>query len=173
MSAVQRFVTGADALTEFIGNWAAWLCLGVVALLFLQIPLREVFHGGHIIANDIGQIVHATLFMIGIPFAMRHDAHVRVDIFSHRLPARSRAAIDLAGTVLFLLPWLVLLGWYSLPIVLNSVKQLEEFPETYTPGYFILKLQLATFVFLVGLQALATIARSTLAILAPMVKREA
>lgn len=172
MRALQRFVAGADALTEFIGHWAAWLCLGVVGLLFLQIPLRELFHGGHIIANDIGQIVHATLFMIGIPFAMRHDAHVRVDIFSHRLSARTRAAIDLAGTVLFLLPWLVLLGWYSLPIVLNSVRELEEFPETYTQGYFILKLQLATFVFLVALQALATIARSTLVMFAPMVKRE-
>jgi TRAP-type mannitol/chloroaromatic compound transport system permease small subunit len=173
MSALQRFVARADGLTEFIGNWAAWLCLGVVGLLFLQIPLRELFHGGHIIANDIGQIVHATLFMIGIPFAMRHDAHVRVDIFSHRLTARTRAAIDLAGTILFLLPWLALLGWYSLPIVLNSVKQLEEFPETYTQGYFILKFQLAAFVFLVALQALATIGRSTLVILAPVVKREA
>jgi TRAP-type mannitol/chloroaromatic compound transport system permease small subunit len=173
MSALQRFVAGADALTEYVGRWAAWLCLGVVGLLFLQIPLRELFHGGHIIANDIGQIVHAALFMIGIPFAMRHDAHVRVDIFSHRLSVKARAAIDLAGTTLFLLPWLALLGWYSLPIVLNSVKELEEFPETYTPGYFILKLQLAVFVCLVALQALATIARSTVALLAPAVKREA
>jgi TRAP-type mannitol/chloroaromatic compound transport system permease small subunit len=172
MSALQRFVAGADRITDFIGHWAAWLCLGVVGLLFVQIPLRDLFHGGHIIANDIGQIVHATLFMIGIPFAMRHDAHVRVDIFFRRLPARTRAAIDLVGTVLFLLPWLVLLGWYSVPIVLNSVRQLEEFPETYTPGYFVLKLQLAVFVCLVALQALATIGRSTLAMLAPAARRE-
>ncbi len=173
MGALQRFVAAADAFTEIVGRCAAWLCLGVVGLLFAQIPLREFFHGGHIIANDVGQIIHATLFMIGIPFAMRHDAHVRVDIFSRRLSPKTRAGIELAGTILLLLPWLVLLGWYSFPIVLNSVKELEKFPETYTPGYFILKLQLAIFVFLVALQALATIARSALSLLAPAAIREA
>jgi TRAP-type mannitol/chloroaromatic compound transport system permease small subunit len=164
MRSLQRFATAIDALTEFIGDWAAWLCLGIVGLLFIQVPLREIVHSGHIVANDIGQVVHAAFFMIGIPFAMRHNAHVRVDIFYRRLSERTRAVLDLIGTVLFLLPWVVLLGWYSLPIVLNSVRELEEFPETYTPGYFILKLQLAIFVALVGLQALATIARSALAL---------
>ena len=173
MSAFQRFAAAIDALTEFIGDWAAWLCLFIVGLLFIQIPLREIAHGGHIVANDIGQVVHAAFFMIGIPFAMRHDAHVRVDIFYQRFSARTRAILDLLGTVLFLTPWLALLGWYSLPIVLNSLRELEEFPETYTPGYFILKLQLAIFVGLVALQALATIARSALALGAPAAERGA
>src|SRR5579862_4517525 len=154
MGALRRLAGGIDALTDFVGRWSAWLCLGIVALLFLQIPLREIVHSGHIVANDIGQIVHSAFFIVGIPFAMRYDAHVRVDIFFNRFSARTRAAIDLGGTLLFLLPWLVLLGWYALPIVLNSVKELEEFPETYTPGYFIIKLELAVFVGLVGLQAL-------------------
>jgi hypothetical protein len=45
-------------------------------------------------------------------------------------------------SVLFLLPWLALVGWYSLPIVLHSLFEMEKFAETYIPGYFILKLQL-------------------------------
>lgn len=167
MTALRCVAVGIDAFTDLIGNWAAWLCLAVVGLLFAQIPLREYFHGGHIIANDIGQIAHAGLFMIGIPFAMRYDAHVRVDIFYRRVSHRSRAAIDLLGTVLLLLPWLAILGWYSVPIVFNSLKQREAFAETYTPGYFLLKLQLAIFVCLVGLQALATIARAAMALAHP------
>jgi TRAP-type mannitol/chloroaromatic compound transport system permease small subunit len=103
--------------------------------------------------------------MLGIPFAMRHDAHVRVDIFYQRLTARPRAAIDLIGTVLFLLPWLALVGWYSLPIVLNSLLEMEKFPDTWTRGYFILKLQLFFFVVLVGLQAIANIIRAALVLM--------
>ncbi len=155
----------ADALSkvvDHVGRWAAWLCLPLVVLLFLQLPLREIVHAGNNTDNDFGQVIFAAFFMLGIPFAMRHDAHVRVDIFYQRLTAWHRAAIDLAGTVLFLLPWLVLLGWYSLPIVLNSLFEMEKFAETYTPGYFILKLQLFFFVALVGLQAIANVIHAAL-----------
>jgi TRAP-type mannitol/chloroaromatic compound transport system permease small subunit len=107
-------------------------------------------------------VIFAAFFMLGIPFAMRHDAHVRVDIVYQRLTTRQRAAIDLTGTVLFLLPWLALVGWYSLPIVLNSLFEMEKFAETYTPGYFILKLQLFFLVALVGLQAIANIINAAL-----------
>jgi TRAP-type mannitol/chloroaromatic compound transport system permease small subunit len=155
----------ADALStpaDHVGRWAAWLCLPLVVLLFLQLPLREIVHGGNNTDNDFGQVIFAAFIMLGIPFAMHHDAHVRVDIFHQRLTARRRAAIELAGTVLFLLPWLALVGWYSLPIVLNSLFEMEKFAETYTPGYFILKLQLFFFVALVGLQAIANMIRAAL-----------
>jgi TRAP-type mannitol/chloroaromatic compound transport system permease small subunit len=159
------FARAADALGHFVdhvGRWAAWLCLPLIALLFLQLPLREIVHGGNNTDNDFGQVVFAAFFMLGIPFAMRHDAHVRVDIFYARLTTRQRAAIDLVGTVLLLLPWLVLVGWYSLPIVLNSLFEMEKFAETYTRGYFILKLQLFLLVALVGLQAIANIIHAAL-----------
>jgi len=139
----------------------------VIGFLFAQVPLREIVHGGNNTANDLGQVLHASLFMIGIGYAMRHDAHVRVDIVYHRLGVRGRALVDLIGTALLLLPWLLIVFWYSIPIVLNSVRQLEEFAETYTPGYFILKLQLFSFSLLVGLQALANIARAALVLAGP------
>jgi len=159
------FARAADALgkvVDYVGRWAAWLCLPLIVLLFLQLPLREIVHAGNNADNDFGQVIFAAFFMLGIPFAMRHDAHVRVDIFYQRLTVRQRAAIDLIGTVLLLLPWLALVGWYSLPIVLNSLFEMEKFAETYTRGYFILKLQLFFLVALVGLQAIASIIHAAL-----------
>ncbi len=153
---------GLSNLVDRVGRWAAWLCLPVIVLLFLQLPLRNIVHAGNNTDNDFGQVIFAAFFMLGIPFAMYHDAHVRVDIFYQRLTARRRAAIELTGTVLFLLPWLALVGWYSLPIVLNSLFEMEKFAETYSPGYFILKLQLFFFVALVGAQAIANVIRAAL-----------
>jgi TRAP-type mannitol/chloroaromatic compound transport system permease small subunit len=162
------FARAADALSTLVdrvGCWAAWLCLPLIVLLFLQLPLREIVHAGNNTDNDFGQVIFAAFFMLGIPFAMRHDAHVRVDIFYRRLTTRQRAAIDLVGTVLFLLPWLALVGWYAMPIVLNSLFEMEKFAETYTRGYFVLKLQLFFFVALVGLQAIANIIRTALVLM--------
>jgi TRAP-type mannitol/chloroaromatic compound transport system permease small subunit len=167
MTALQTVADAIDAFNDRVGRTVAWLCLAVVGLLFLQIPLRELVGAGHNTANDIGQLIHATLFMVGAAYAMRHDGHVRVDIFHQRMSAKARAAVDLVGTLLFLLPWLTLLGWYSIPIVLNSVEELEQFAETYTPGYYLMKLLLFVFVALVGLQAVATIARALIVLASP------
>jgi TRAP-type mannitol/chloroaromatic compound transport system permease small subunit len=167
MTALRAIADAIDAFNDRVGRTVAWLVLAVVGMLFVQVPLREIFHGGHNTANDVGQLIHATVFMVGAAYAMRHDAHVRVDIFHQRLSPRARAAVELVGTVFFLLPWLALLGWYSVPIVLNSVGELEQFAETYTPGYYLMKLLLFVFVALVSLQAIATTARALIVLAAP------
>jgi TRAP-type mannitol/chloroaromatic compound transport system permease small subunit len=167
MRALRRLADHLSAIVDFVGRWASWLCLPVILLLFLQLPLRDIVHGGNNTDNDFGQIIFANFVMMAIPFAMRHDAHVRLDIFHQHFGVRWRAIIELAGTVLFTSPWLALLGWYALPIVLNSLRQTEKFAETYTPGYFVLKLALVCFVVLVGIQAIANIIRAGLALAAP------
>jgi TRAP-type mannitol/chloroaromatic compound transport system permease small subunit len=167
MTWLRRLADGLSAIVERIGHWASWLCLPLILLLFLQLPLRDIVHGGNNTDNDFGQIIFANFLMIGIPFALRHDAHVRVDIFHRHFGVRWRAIIELAGTTLFTLPWLALLGWYALPIVLNSLHQTEKFAETYTPGYFLLKLGLFFFVVLVAFQAVANIIRAGLALASP------
>jgi TRAP-type mannitol/chloroaromatic compound transport system permease small subunit len=166
MTGLRRMSDCLSAIVDFAGRWASWLCLPVILLLFLQLPLRDVVHGGNNVDNDFGQIIFANFFMVGISFAMRHDAHVRVDIFHQHFSARGRAIVELAGTALFTLPWLALLGWYALPVVLNSLRETEKFAETYTPGYFLLKLGLFFFVVLVGFQAIANIIRAGLALAA-------
>jgi TRAP-type mannitol/chloroaromatic compound transport system permease small subunit len=167
MTALSRLADGLSATVDFVGRCASWLCLPLILLLFLQLPLRDIVHGGNNTDNDFGQIVFANFFMVGIAFAMRHDAHVRVDVLHQHLSARWRAVIELAGTALFTLPWLALVGWYALPIVLNSVRETERFAETFTPGYFLLKLGLCFFVILVGFQAVANMIRAGLALAAP------
>jgi TRAP-type mannitol/chloroaromatic compound transport system permease small subunit len=167
MTGLRRLADGLSAIVDVAGRCASWLCLPVILLLFLQLPLRDIVHGGNNTDNDFGQIIFANFFMVGIPFAMRHDAHVRVDILHQHFSKRAQAIIELAGTMLFTLPWLALLAWYSLPIVLNSLSQTEKFAETFTPGYFILKLGLFFFVVLVALQTIANIIRAGLALAAP------
>lgn len=154
-----RLADRIDAVVDGVGRTACWLILLVVALLFWQIPMREFVHYGHREVNDMGQLVHATVFMIGVAYAMRWDGHVRVDIFYHRIGARRRAVVDLVGTIFFILPWLFIVTRDSIPIVLNSWAEFEAFDDTYTPGYFVFKTQLLVFAALMILQVLANILR--------------
>jgi TRAP-type mannitol/chloroaromatic compound transport system permease small subunit len=156
---LRRFARVADAVVDAVGRAGAWLVLFVVAALFGQLPLREWLGTGHILANDFGQIAHATVFMLGVAYAMRWDGHVRLDVFYHRMSRRARVLVDLAGTILFVVPWIGIVLWFSWATTVRSVAVFEKFPETWSPGYWLFKVLLLAFGVLVSLQALGHIAR--------------
>jgi TRAP-type mannitol/chloroaromatic compound transport system permease small subunit len=164
LTAFERLAGWIDRLNDTIGRAVAWLALPVIACLFLQIPLREVVHNYYLQVNDTGQTFHATLFMIATAYAMRWDQHVRVDVFHRWMSPRARAVVELVGTVLFLWPWLVMFGWYSWPVVIESWSELEAYPDTWTPGYFLLQTNLVVFDALVGLQSIAIVIRAVSAL---------
>jgi TRAP-type mannitol/chloroaromatic compound transport system permease small subunit len=156
-----------EALVDWIGHVMAWLVLAVVFLLFVQNPLREYLGRGQFFANDMGQLAHAAVFMIGVAYAWRWDRQVRVDLFYGRMSPRAKAVVNLLGTVFLLLPWLLLVTWDAVPTVIDSVRMVESFPETGSPGFFVMKSLLVVFAAMMGLQAMAVIVRSTVVILDP------
>lgn len=104
---VARFV----ALT---GRAVAWLTLAMTLLTFLVVLLRYGFNEGWIWMQEGITYLHATVFMVAAAWALQSDEHVRVDIFYRQASPRYRSWVDLAGTVLFLLPFclfLLTVGW--------------------------------------------------------------
>jgi TRAP-type mannitol/chloroaromatic compound transport system permease small subunit len=168
---LERLAERLERAVDGIGRTAAWLVLAVVFLLFVQNPLREYLGRGQFVANDMGQLCHAAVFMIGVAYAWRWDRQVRVDLFYHRMAPRTRALVNLVGTAALLLPWLILVAWNSGPTVIQSVKLLERFPETGSPGFFVMKSVLLVFVATLGAQAIAVMARSIVVLLDPSRER--
>lgn len=159
------FARAADAIVDATGRTAAWLVLFVIAALFAQWPLRELVGGGHLLANDFGQLAHAAVFSIGIAYALRWDGHVRLDVFYQRMSARGRAWVDLVGTLAIVLPWAGIVLWFSWQTTLRSVAVFEQFPETWSPGYWLFKVLLIIFSALLLLQSAGHIARDIVLLL--------
>ena len=161
-----RIADTIDALTDSIGRVAAWLVLIVIALLFAQWPLREIFGRGHLLANDIGQIVHAAVFMFGLSYALRWDRHVRMDVFYRRMSPRRQAMVNFVGTLFLLLPWCALMAGFGWSYAWRATRVMETFPDTWSPGYFVFKLLLVLCFALLGIQALSITARTGVALFA-------
>ena len=164
---LERFAEGAEALIDRIGRVAAWLVLAVVFFLFVQNPLRQYLGHGQFVANDLGQLCHATVFMLGVAYAWRWDRQVRVDLLYGRMSPKARAWVNLLGTLLLLLPWLALVGWDAVPTAIDSIKMRESFPESGSPGFFLMKSVVVLFVGTMALQAAAVIARSLAVLFGP------
>ena len=112
-----------------------------MALLTLAIViLRYGFNAGSILAQESVMYMHALVFMLGIPYALQTDEHVRVDVVYGRLSPVARARINLAGHCLLLMPVAATLLWLSLPYVGASWRILEGSPEVGgIPAVFVLK----------------------------------
>lgn len=106
LDALDHLANALESVVDRIGRVMAWLVLAVVFLLFIQNPLREYWGHGQFFANDMGQLAHAAVFMIGVAYAWRWDRQVRVDLFYRGMSPRKKAVVNLLGTVVLLLPWL-------------------------------------------------------------------
>ena len=160
LEGLRRMADWLEAAVDRIGAATSWLVLAVVFLLFVQNPLREVVGRGQFFANDMGQLAHAAVFMVGVAYAWRWDRQVRVDLFYGRMRPRGRAIVNLLGTVLLLLPWLAFVAWDAAPSVVQSWRLFEHFPESGSPGFFVMKTVVLVFALTLAMQAAAVIARS-------------
>ena len=102
-----------------IGRSVAWLTLAMVLLTFTVVVLRYGFSLGWIWLQESVTYLHATVFMLAAAWTLQEDGHVRVDIFYRDGSPRYRAVVNLAGALLFLVPFcvfLIAIGWeYVMP----------------------------------------------------------
>lgn len=93
-----------DRISEVVGRVTAWLTILMVIMTGIVVLLRYVFDAGFIWMQESITWMHAAVFMLGAAYTLRHEEHVRVDIFYREMSPRRQAVVDLLGVVLFLLP---------------------------------------------------------------------
>ena len=93
-----------DRISEFIGRATAWLTLFMVLVTGIVVVMRYAFDAGFIWMQESVVWMHAAVFMLGAAYTLRHEDHVRVDIFYRNMNPRRRSIVDLLGVVFFLLP---------------------------------------------------------------------
>ena len=168
MSFATALADRIDRLTTGIGRAVAWLALAVVLLQFALVVARYLFGLGSIWATETVIYAHATLFMLAAAWTLRAGGHVRVDVFYAEATPRTRAKIDLAGSVLLLLPFALVLVWLSVPYAARSWAILERSQETSgLPLVYLLKTLIPLFAFLMALQGIAQAIRAIQALARP------
>lgn len=160
-----RAVAGLiDVLNERVGRLVSWLALVMVLTQFAVVLFRYVFGIGSIAAQEAIVYMHAIVFLWAAGYTLRHDGHVRVDIFYGAASPRARAKVDLFGSLLLLLPMAVAIFVLAFPYVVNAWAVLEGSPEGRNglPAVFLLKSFILVYAALVGLQGVCLAYRSLL-----------
>lgn len=128
-----RFLLGLsqaiDALTEAIGRITVWLVLLVALLSAGNAVMRYGFSYSSNAYLEAQWYLFSLIFLLGGAYALKRNAHVRIDLVSGRFSKRTQAWIDVVGTVLFLLPMAVGVIYLSWPWAMNSFLGKEMSPD--------------------------------------------
>lgn len=102
-------VESIERLVARLGKLAGYLNLVLITLIVLDVGLRAIFSltGAWVIEAEWH--LFAIIFLLGIPYALQHDKHVRVDLFYEHFQHPDKRLVNLLGTIIFLLPWAVVL----------------------------------------------------------------
>ncbi|WP_346796830.1 TRAP transporter small permease subunit [Halomonas sp. Bachu 37] len=159
-----RLLRWLDRVTELVGRAISWLVLVMMVVQFAIVVMRYVIGINSIVMQESVMYMHAAVFMLGAAWTLRHDGHVRVDIFYRRLSDKGRAWIDLLGTLFLLLPVMLFIGVSSFAYVMTSWHIQERSPDGGIPGVFVLKSLILAMVVLLLIQAVAQLIRQVMRI---------
>jgi len=129
-----RIAAAIDRCNGWLGIGVAWLTLLMVIVGAYNAIARKLDQYSALSLSSNAYIeaqwyMFSVVFLLGAAWTLREDGHVRVDVLYGRLGRIGKARIDLAGTLLFLLPFCVASLWFSLPSVLSAWQVHEISPD--------------------------------------------
>jgi TRAP-type mannitol/chloroaromatic compound transport system permease small subunit len=114
---ISKFI---DRLNERIGKSVAWLGLIAVLVCTGNATARYALNIGSKAWLELQWYLNAAVFLLVAGYTFNRNEHVRIDVISGRLSARVQAWIEILGSVLFLLPTVAIIAWYSWPSLVSS-----------------------------------------------------
>ena len=166
LNTLQHLVAVIDKWTLRSGHAVAWLLVVMVATQSLIVILRYGFEIGSIALQESVTYLHAACFMLGIAYTVKINGHVRVDIFYRQFSPQKKAAVNLFGAVVFLLPLCLFIFITSFQYVLQAWQIKEHSSDTGgLPIVYLLKTLIPLLATGLLLQSISEIGKSTLTLL--------
>ena len=163
-----KFILSIDRLSEALGRGLSYLSVLMVLVMAAVVLIRYGFSSNSIALQESVTYMHGALFMLAASYTLKHDGHVRVDIFYCRFSATGKAWINCLGTLVFLLPICGFIFFSSLDFVTTSWAIKETSTESGgIPAVYLLKTLLPMMAILLALQGLAEFARNLLVLMSP------
>ena len=114
---------------DYISKYAGYIAAFIVVILSLLVAydsvMRYLFASGSIALQEIEWHLFDVIFLLGLTYALKHDKHVRVDIFYEHYTQDTKAMVQILSQLLLILPFSVLFVYDAYDMALQSFLQQE------------------------------------------------
>jgi len=150
-----------ETLTKKTGYLSAILALTLALLIGYDALMRYLFSAGSIALQEIEWHLFDIVFLLGLSYALKHDKHVRVDIFFAGYSKDTKAMVQIFSMLFLLIPFSLYFLHGAYEMTLQSYAQNEVSSDPGGLGYrFLIKGVLFLAFVLLILQAIAEIIKA-------------
>lgn len=148
-----------DSISERSGRIISYGAVLIMVIILWEIVARYAFNRPTVWAHELSQFIFGAFFMLAGAYALRHRAHVSMDMLYARQSVRTRAIMDVAASVLFFLFCGVLL-WQGVILAWRALEIWERTYSAWAPPIFPVKLMIPIGAFLILLQGWVDLMRN-------------
>lgn len=147
-----------DRISKYAGLVAAFLVVVLSFLVAYDAVMRYLFSAGSIALQEMEWHLFDVIFLLGLTYALKHDKHVRVDIFFERYSKEKRAIVQILSMLFLVLPFSLVFLVDAIDMFIQSYVQNEisSDPGGLTHRYMIKGVLVLSFVLLL-IQALSEV----------------
>jgi TRAP-type mannitol/chloroaromatic compound transport system permease small subunit len=144
-----------DKTIKYLGYFTAFILSLLIFLVVYDASVRYIFANGSIALQELEWHLFDVVILFGIAYALKENAHVRVDIFYGEFSQKTKALINAVSSLFFVLPFSLLIIYIGVDFVSMSFLQNEGSSNPGGLEYrFIVKALLPLSFVFVSLQAL-------------------
>lgn len=150
-----------DSISKYAGTIAAFLVLLLSLLVAYDAVMRYLLSAGSIALQEVEWHLFDVIFLLGLTYALKHDKHVRVDIFFERYSKESRGIVQILSMLFLVIPFSLVFLSDSIDMLMQSYLQHEisSDPGGLTHRYMIKGVLVLSFILLI-IQALSEVLKA-------------
>lgn len=114
-----------DGLNEIVGRVVSVIAIVFAAVIIYDVFMRYIYNSPTRWAFDVSKQLYGFYFILLGGYALRHKAHVRVDLITERLSPLIQRIVDVAGYLIFFFPFLWVFTTRSWDFAIKSWNQGE------------------------------------------------
>lgn len=108
---MRKIIGIVDSISRYTGKIVSSFCVFLVLVLVYEVTLRHVFDAPTNWALETSVMLGCSIIALGWAYVYWQNAHIRVDVFYAHLSSRGKTIINVVGTLLFLFPLVIALGY--------------------------------------------------------------
>ena len=116
-------------ISDFLGLISTIAIILMLINVFYDVVLRYMFNINSIGMQELEWHLFSIVFLIGIPYTLKNDEHVRVDLIYEKWSKKTKHLVNFLGGIFFILPISVLIVYGGIEFSYEAFKMGEISPN--------------------------------------------
>ena len=140
---LDKISSAIDTFNTKQGQLSALLALPLLLVVVYEVVMRYIFNAPTIWGFEATTFLYGVHFILGLAYCDILGGHVKVDVFTIRLPIKPQSVIGVLTNLVFFMPTMVLMTIFSWRYALASIMEAELNPTSWAPPVYPFKTLMA------------------------------